>query len=93
MNATTVVLARENQKVLINCCCPGWIDTDMGNQIGRPLKTLEEGARIPVRLAIGQLGNSGDRDGGLGQDSEKISGKYFGNDGVNDRGWGKVRGW
>jgi carbonyl reductase 1 len=93
INAMTVVLATENPDVLINCCCPGWVDTDMGHQIGKPPKTLEEGARIPVRLAIGELGNAGDQDGGLGRDTEKISGKYFGNDGVTERGWGKARGW
>lgn len=93
INAVTVVLAEQNPSVLINCCCPGWVDTDMGQQVGKPSKTLEEGARIPVRLAIGQLGAAGDRDGGLGQATEQASGKYFGNDGVNDRGWGKVRSW
>ncbi len=94
VNALTVVLARENPGVCINCCCPGWVDTDMGHQVGRPPKTLEEGARIPVRLAIGSLGSAGDRDGALGKGSEaKVSGKYFGNDGVTDRGWGRAREW
>jgi carbonyl reductase 1 len=93
INAMTVVLATEHPDVLINCCCPGWVNTDMGHQIGKPPKTLEEGARIPARLAIGELGNAGDQDGGLGKDTEKISGKYFGNDGVTERGWGKARGW
>jgi NAD(P)-dependent dehydrogenase (short-subunit alcohol dehydrogenase family) len=93
INALTVVLAQDNNDLMINCCCPGWVDTDMGHQVGRPPKTLEEGARIPVRLAIGALGPGGDRDGGLGKDTEHVSGKYFGNDGVTDRGWGKARGW
>jgi carbonyl reductase 1 len=95
MNALTVVLARDNEGVAISCCCPGWVDSDMGNQIGRPPKTLEEGARIPTRLAIGQLGPGGDQDGGLGkgEETEKISGRYYGNDGVTDRGWGRVREW
>jgi len=93
MNALTVVLAKENENVAINCCCPGWVDSDMGNQIGRPPKTLEEGARIPVRLGIGQLGHKGNLDGGLGEETERVSGRYFGNDGVTDRGWGKTRDW
>lgn len=94
INALTVVLARENSDVAINCCCPGWVNTDMGHQVGRPPKTLEEGARIPVRLAIGDLGVQGDQDGGLGKGhSEKLSGRYFGNDGVSDRGWGRAREW
>ncbi|KAG9188364.1 carbonyl reductase 1 [Alternaria panax] len=93
MNAFTVVLAKENEGVAINCCCPGWVDSDMGNQVGRPPKTLEEGARIPARLGIGQLGSKGDADGGLGKETERVSGRYFGNDGVTDRGWGKAREW
>ncbi|KAL1606885.1 hypothetical protein SLS59_002583 [Nothophoma quercina] len=94
INALTVVLARENSDVAINCCCPGWVNTDMGHQVGRPPKTLEEGARIPVRLAIGDLGIQGDQDGELGKGhSEKLSGRYFGNDGVSDRGWGRAREW
>jgi NAD(P)-dependent dehydrogenase (short-subunit alcohol dehydrogenase family) len=94
VNALTVVLARENPDVLVNCCCPGWVDTDMGHQVGRPPKTLEEGARIPVRLAIGELGKGGDEDGGLGRDEgERVSGRYFGNEGVTDRGWGRAREW
>lgn len=93
MNALTVVLAKQNENVLINCCCPGWVDTDMGHQVGKPPKALEEGARIPVRLAIGELGGKGDADGGLGKGTERVSGRYFGNDGVTDRGWGKAREW
>jgi carbonyl reductase 1 len=93
INALTVVLAQQNSDVAINCCCPGWVDSDMGNQIGRPPKTLEEGARIPVRLAIGDLGVGGDGDGGLGKGEERVNGRYFGNDGVSDRGWGRAREW
>jgi NAD(P)-dependent dehydrogenase (short-subunit alcohol dehydrogenase family) len=93
MNALTVVLAKENEGVAINCCCPGWVNSDMGNQVGKPPKTLEEGARIPVRLGIGQLGSKGDSDGGLGEETEWVSGRYFGNDGVTDRGWGRAREW
>ncbi|KAH7410106.1 hypothetical protein DE146DRAFT_643895 [Phaeosphaeria sp. MPI-PUGE-AT-0046c] len=93
INALTVVLADQNRDVLINCCCPGWVDTDMGHQIGRPPKTLEEGARIPVRLAIGELGSAGNDNGKLGKGTEGVSGRYFGNDGVSDRGWGKAREW
>ena len=94
MNALTVVLAQDNEGVAINYCCPGWVDSDMGNQIGKPPKTLEEGARIPVRLAIGELGADGDEDGGLDQGkTEFVSGRYYGNDGVTDVGWGKGRKW
>ena len=60
-------------------------------------KTLEEGARIPVRLALGELGSEGDSDGGIDDSSfeggARISGKYFGNDSVSGRGWGTAREW
>jgi carbonyl reductase 1 len=93
INALTVVLAKENPDVLVNCCCPGWVNTDMGHQVGKPPKTLEEGARIPVRLAIGELGKKGDDGGALGEGTEKVSGRYFGNEGVTETGWGKDRNW
>lgn len=97
MNGLTVALAKKYPDCLINCCCPGWVNTDMGHQIGSPPKTLEEGARIPLRLALGELGSKGDADGSVTseslQGSEKISGKYFGNDSVSGRGWGRVREW
>lgn len=93
INALTVVLAKQYKNVMINCCCPGWVASDMGHQIGKPPKTLEEGARIPVRLALGDLNPSGDKDGNLGQATAHISGQYFGNDSVNDHGWGKLQPW
>ncbi len=39
-NALTAVLAREHPGLIINACCPGWVDTDMGALMGRPPKTL-----------------------------------------------------
>ncbi|KAG8626145.1 hypothetical protein KVT40_006546 [Elsinoe batatas] len=79
INALTAILARENRGVVVNCCCPGWVDTEMGNIVGKPSKTPEEGARIPVRLAVG--------------DVQGVSGGYWGNEGVGDKGWGEVREW
>ncbi|KAL1599897.1 hypothetical protein SLS60_007702 [Paraconiothyrium brasiliense] len=80
VNAFTAILARENAgRVIVNCCCPGWVNTDMGNQVGKPPKTPEEGARIPVRLAIGDLG--------------EVSGRYWANDSVRGTGEGKVQEW
>jgi carbonyl reductase 1 len=94
INALTVVLAQQHPEVLVNCCCPGWVNTDMGNQAkGNPPKTLEEGARIPVRLAVGDLGPKGDEAGGLGNESERVSGKFFENDIIIERGWGKAKLW
>jgi NAD(P)-dependent dehydrogenase (short-subunit alcohol dehydrogenase family) len=39
-NAITMILARENPQFLINCCCPGWVDTELGTQAGQPPKTV-----------------------------------------------------
>ncbi|KAI7261960.1 hypothetical protein KC335_g10463, partial [Hortaea werneckii] len=51
INALTALLARENPHLAINCCCPGWIATDMGRLVGSgnlsPPKTPEQGAAIP----------------------------------------------
>ena len=32
-NALTATLARENQGLIINSCCPGWVATDMGKMM------------------------------------------------------------
>lgn len=79
VNALTVALARDHPGVSVNCCCPGWVDTDMGNIMGKPGKSPEEGARIPVRLGFGRI------DG--------VTGRYWSNPGVGDTGDGKVMPW
>lgn len=79
VNGLTSILAKENPDIAINCCCPGWVNTDMGNQVGKPPKTTEEGARIPVRLALGEIGN--------------FSGRYWANDSIRSREDGKVQEW
>jgi len=83
LNAGSFILARDNPEHLINCCCPGWIATDMGRLVGsrtvQPPKTPEEGARIPVRLALGDLGG--------------VTGKYWANDSIRGRGDGEVQEW
>lgn len=78
-NVLTRVLAQENENLVVNCCCPGWVNTDMGNQVGRAPKTPEEGARIPVKLAFGDI--------------EKVSGRYWANNSVSSRESGKVQQW
>ena len=80
MNAMTGILANTNPQVQINCCCPGWVATDMGKMVGsKPPKSTEEAARIPLKLAFKDIGN--------------ISGKYWGNQSVMGRDEGKVRPW
>jgi NAD(P)-dependent dehydrogenase (short-subunit alcohol dehydrogenase family) len=39
-----------NSPVIINCCCPGYCDTDMTSHKGT--KTAEDGSRTPVMLAL-----------------------------------------
>ncbi|CAK1364754.1 Carbonyl reductase [NADPH] 1 [Cercospora beticola] len=80
LRAATRILASQSPRHLINCCCPGWIDTDMGGLMSsrgtRPPKTAEEGARIPVRLALDDIGG--------------VTGEHWANDSVRSREEGKV---
>lgn len=89
LRAATRILSHQHRTeypdshVLINCCCPGWIDTDMGGLVSRrgtrPPKTAEEGARIPVRLALDHLGG--------------VTGEYLANESVRSRDDGAVQRW
>lgn len=94
INTLTIVLAWQYPDVLINCCCPRWMDTDMGRQgQGKPPKTLEEGARTAVRLAVGDLGVGMDAVGGLCEATERVSGWFFENESIVGRGWGRGKDW
>lgn len=79
LNAGTRILARDNLHVQINCCCPGWVATELGNQAGPPPKTPEQGTVIPLRLAFGDIGD--------------VSGRYWANESTADTGNGNVRPW
>lgn len=54
----TKVVAEEakerGDKVLINSCCPGYVNTDMTK--GNGTKTVDQGAQTPVLLALGDIG-------------------------------------
>lgn len=52
LNAMTKVLADElrGTGVLVNCCHPGWVRTDMGGK--NASKSIDEGADTPVWLAL-----------------------------------------
>ncbi|KAK4495901.1 hypothetical protein PRZ48_013169 [Zasmidium cellare] len=56
--AFTKVLAMEeakrNRGVLVNACCPGYVNTDMTK--GRGRKTPDQGAMTPVMLALHDIG-------------------------------------
>jgi carbonyl reductase 1 len=55
--AATKVIAMEEEMsgkgVLINACCPGYVNTDMSK--GKGTKTVDEGAKTPVLLALGEI--------------------------------------
>jgi len=53
VTAMTRVFARENEDILINSCCPGWIRTDMAgpHATGSP----DQGSQTPVHLALADL--------------------------------------
>ncbi|EME45759.1 hypothetical protein DOTSEDRAFT_128286 [Dothistroma septosporum NZE10] len=75
--------AHPGSKVLINCCCPGWIHTDMGALVGsartKAPKSADEGASIVNRLAFDDLRN--------------VTGEHWANDSVRSRELGKVQEW
>jgi len=45
---------KEGNGVLVNSCCPGYVKTDMTR--GGGVKTVDEGAKTPVLLALGDIG-------------------------------------
>lgn len=47
---------KSGKRVLINACCPGYVNTDMTK--GNGVKTVEQGAETPVLLAVGDIGNT-----------------------------------
>lgn len=51
----------------------------VGTQKTQPPKTPEEGARIPVRLALDDIGN--------------VTGKYWANESVRSKDAGEVQEW
>ena len=52
-------LTKQGSKVLVNSCCPGYVQTDMTKGGGR--KTPDQGAQTPVKLALGDVeGRSGE---------------------------------
>jgi carbonyl reductase 1 len=56
---TNVIAAEQKEqhsKILLNSCCPGYVQTDMTK--GRGRKTPDQGAQTPVMLALGDLGGT-----------------------------------
>jgi carbonyl reductase 1 len=79
VNALTGILARQHTEVLVNCCDPGWVATDIGRRSGEGGKTPEQGAKIPVRLAVGDVGG--------------VSGKFWANGDMRSVKDGEVLEW
>lgn len=55
---TKAIAMQESNKgssILINSCCPGFVQTDMTRNRGG--KTADEGAKTPVMLALQDIGN------------------------------------
>lgn len=79
LNSATQIVAQETQRdVLVNCCCPGWCDSEMGQLIGKPAKSTADGAKIPLKLAFGDITETG---------------KYWENETVYDTASGNVSVW
>ncbi|CZT15886.1 related to carbonyl reductase [Ramularia collo-cygni] len=57
-NAVTMALAVEERAkgrgVLVNACCPGFVNTEMTK--GRGKRTVDEGAKTPVFVALSDIG-------------------------------------
>ncbi|KAL9125239.1 MAG: hypothetical protein Q9217_005527 [Psora testacea] len=53
----TRAIAKEEEgkgrAVLVNSCCPGWVNTDMTK--GRGAKSVDEGAKTPALLSLGDI--------------------------------------
>ena len=54
--ALEVAEGQTGKGVLINSCCPGYVNTDMTKHRGA--KTVDEGAQTPVFLACGDIGGT-----------------------------------
>ena len=52
--AAAVESVKSSGEVLINACCPGFVNTDMTR--GHGTMTVDEGAKTPVLLALGDIG-------------------------------------
>lgn len=76
-----MIFARDNPGLIINACCPGWVNTDMGNLVGSrtPPKSVMDAAIIPYKLAF--------------EDIEGTTGKYWANDSIRSKESGHVQEW
>ncbi len=52
--AIAAEVERQGRGILVNACCPGYVNTDMTK--GRGRKTIDQGAKTPVMLALEDIG-------------------------------------
>lgn len=81
VNAFTRILAKDNPGLVINACCPGWVNTDMGHLVGNrtPPKEPIDGAAIPYKLAFESI--------------DDVTGAYWANSNVRSKETGHVQEW
>ena len=71
----TRTMAQEaGDRVTINACCPGYVNTDMTK--GRGSKSVDEGAKTPTMLALGELGE--DKSGTFWMNEKDVSHRWGG---------------
>jgi carbonyl reductase 1 len=76
----TTVLAWRNEGLVVNACCPGFVDTEMGRIIGHPPKSPKDAAKIPIRLAFGNGNGNG------------VTGRFWAKEDNASTGEGEVQG-
>lgn len=54
--AIAMEVEKNGGKVFVNACCPGWVNTDMTK--GKGTLSVDEGAKTPVLLSVGEFGGS-----------------------------------
>ena len=70
---TKTMATATGNRVLVNSCCPGYVNTDMTK--GRGSKSIDEGAQTPVLLALGDIGG---KMGTFWQNEKDISHRWGG---------------
>ena len=59
LNAYTVLHSKAEPGLVINCCCPGFIGTDLNPTLGAASRTVDQGAHMPMELLMANEFKSG----------------------------------
>lgn len=97
--AMTMAFAQQHPEFHINACCPGWVQTELGNQAGAAPKTPGTHYRMILDVQM-EVTNSCDTEEGarvpirvgLG-DIGGVTGKWWANPNIDDTGEGAVKSW